>query len=263
MIYRQHKPFKLAGGVMRIADVEVDVDLLENDNVQPDSRIPFNVQIANTSQTRDFHEIRIRLNEVHSWSSLVGSSTQGDRGIMTEITKLTKKNLHSWIENIDHNGRRVICLNNMSLDIPKTTSCDRNSGLIRVHHVLEVKLISHGYSVDNMRFRFPFVIGGKQYDQALPQRHAVTYLHVRHAEEVLADTIAAVVSGITKSAQSWLVEEDHPDPEPEPTGKRSVLLRQEQLIRSTSLSDSEQLLPTTTSRPELLRQERLVRCVST
>jgi hypothetical protein len=265
MSYTQHKPFKV-GGIMRIGEVEVHVDLLQSDQIKPGSRIPLNVEIANSSEKGEFDEIRIRLNEVHSWTSIIGPKRGTDSSIMTEVTKLTKKNIRSWTEQIDYRHRRVILLDNMSLDVPTIAICDRNSGLVRIHHVLEVKLISHGYSVDNMRFRFPLVIGGKQYDEASPKRHAVSYLNDIHAEQVLTDTIAAVVTGITRSAEHLLGDpEQHHTLEHMPEhNTRPILSRQEKLIRSASLSHPEQSAshPATT-RPALLRQhQQLFRAIS-
>lgn len=236
---------------MRIGDVEVHADFLENDNIQPGSRIPLNVEIANSSASGSFDEIRIRLNEVHSWNSIV-SPKYSNSSVMTEVTKLSKKDIRTWTEHVDYRERRVIHLDNMSLDIPDTAKCDSDAGLVRIHHVLEVKLISRRYSVDNMRFRFPLVIGGKQYDHVLPRRHAVNYLTKKKTEQVLADAIAAVVSGITKSAEYWLEDPpdyDNPEPLPSSSTNRRLLSRQKEMSRSRSICVPDKQVMPRMSRP--------------
>lgn len=274
MIYRQHKPFHSAGGIKAVGegDVEVHVDLMpseSNTHIQPGSRIPLNINILNSNPIGKFDEIRIRLIEVLSWSSITGQISnakqyKGFKDIATEITKLTTKKLSSWPEEIDGRQRRVIRLHNMSLDIPQSAKCDQNVGLIRIHHVLEVKLISSGYHVSNMKFRFPLVIGGKQYDgrRALPRHHAINYLNEKRTEQILADTVAAVVSGITHSAEYLLnfrpgTSAKHDSKSEQSVNNRPMLLRQGgQLIRSASINDSEKFMAAIEG-PTPMRQGRL------
>ena len=90
---------------------------------------------------------------------------------MAETSNLTKKNLFHWKEQLDDTYHyRVIELHKVSLDIPTTASIDQPKGLLRVHHFLQVKLVSYRRQVENLCFRFPLVIGGAQYE-VVPADH--------------------------------------------------------------------------------------------
>jgi hypothetical protein len=204
-IYRECKT--LHAGVYHLGCVKVKLlDFLENDSIEPGSRLNLSLDITNSSKNVKFDEIRISVNEVQTWASMIPPK-HSNSATMTEITKLSKKTLKTWnIQKVvnERTGKteRFVQLHGMSLEVPKITAADRPYGLLRIHHYVQVKLISDGKIINNLRYRFPLVIGGPQMEE-LPDDHPLHTInkHTRSVSKTLAFGVARTIILITKAAE--------------------------------------------------------------
>jgi hypothetical protein len=202
-LYRESK--SLRAGVQHLGCVQVKLrNFLENDSIEPGSRLNVSLDITNSSKKVKFDEIRISVNEVQTWASLI-QPKHGNNATMTEITKLSKKCLQTWdIEKVvnEQTGKteRFVQLHGMSAEIPKITAEDRPYGLLRIHHYLQVKLISDGKIINNLRFRFPLVIGGPQMKE-LSDDHPLHTIkkHKRNLSKALAFGVARTIILVTQA----------------------------------------------------------------
>mmetsp|Transcript_11319 Transcript_11319/g.18728 ORF Transcript_11319/g.18728 Transcript_11319/m.18728 type:complete len:272 (-) Transcript_11319:139-954(-) len=208
---RKSLSVRATGHVKALGSVQVRVlDLLEKDAIETDSRFQLSLDITNTSRNVTFDEIRIGINEVQSWASLI-QPKHGNTTTMMEVTKLSRRCYTEWdVEHVvneqTEKTERLVQLHGTSLEIPKCATKDREYGLLRIHHYLQVKLISHSKIVNNLRFRFPLVIGGVQYAaDILPPvdhpLHAINKHTKRNPSKILAYGIARSVIFVTKTAE--------------------------------------------------------------
>lgn len=205
-------------------DVAVQVGLSEEDSILPGSRVRIDIDITNTNHNIKFDEIRVRVKEVQSWSSITASKV-GYNEQVTETSNLTKKNLFQWKERLDDTHHyKVIELHKVSLDIPTTASIDQPKGLLRVHHFLQVKLVSYRRQVENLCFRFPLVIGSAQYE-VVPADHPAN--DVQLGKTTFAEALAGTIGYLASTVDHLL---EGPLRRVHPKG-RPTLMRQVQSFR--------------------------------
>lgn len=148
--------------------VQVQIlNLLEKDTIHPGSKVNLNLDITNSSKVT-FDQVQISVREVQSWSSLIQPKT-GNSPTMMETTKLSKEKICNWdiipiVDESTGKKQRFVQLHDLSIDVPKSASNDRPYGLLRIHHYLQIKLTSDGAIINNLRFRFPLVLGGEQHE---------------------------------------------------------------------------------------------------
>lgn len=173
--------------------------------------MPVNVRIKvapGRHHSVKFDEIRIRLKETQSWNSIINSKA-GNDNFLTETTVLARQRLKCWEDYVDEDDptQRTVELKDVSLEIPEDAVLDREYGLVRVHHFLDIKLVSHGGFVDNLKFKFPVVLGGDQYE-LVPSNHPVNFKHQDSIDKILARAIANTVVAVTNTAEHLWLERD-------------------------------------------------------
>jgi hypothetical protein len=189
-IFLETKSLRSSRGVGNLGLVEVQVlDVPPMDLVNPDSSFQISLKITNKTRKVIFDEVRVSLKEVKTWASIIPPK-HGNNTTRTEMTELASMNYESLEKDTIDYGKRVQLLHNISLDVPENAKCDQELGLVRVHHFLQVKIISHGGTIRDLRFRFPFVIGGAQYKEAVPADHPVNSMKKIRPSKALANGIA-------------------------------------------------------------------------
>jgi hypothetical protein len=204
-VFTQQKAIRArAGSVKRLGDIYVQLNTDEKDQFLSGSTMSLDISITIETRTKvNFDEIRVGLKEIQSWTSLV-ESKNGNSPLLTETTKLAKETVKDWTERQDetNNNRRVIHLKNIELKVPESTSSDREVGLVRVHHFLDIKLISHGRRVGNLNYKFPIVIGGGDQYTIPPDRHP---MHIKQTpDKILAAAIAGAIKKVTRTTDYCL-----------------------------------------------------------
>ena len=204
-VFTQQKAIRArAGSVKRLGDIYVQLNTDEKDQFLSGSTMSLDISITIETRTKvNFDEIRVGLKEIQSWTSLV-ESKNGNSPLLTETTKLAKETVKDWTERQDetNNNRRVIHLKNIELEVPESTSSDREVGLVRVHHFLDIKLISHGRRVGNLNYKFPIVIGGGDQYTIPPDRHP---MHIKQTpDKILAAAIAGAIKKVTRTTDYCL-----------------------------------------------------------
>jgi hypothetical protein len=189
MPFTQRKQLSTHRGVHKaLGTVQVDLHLPETANFLPSATLPIDIEVRRSCRHNcAFDEIRVRLHEVVSCASQYGT-------VVTRSTKLLKKNVKTKQKRKTKCG--VIDLQAFPLEIPPETRCDSKTGGVKIRHVLEIKLMSRGMGVENMIFKFPFVVGGSQKYKVMPDNH-VCYQPTASARSVRsllsrADTIATL-----------------------------------------------------------------------
>jgi len=204
-VFTQQKAIRArAGAVKRLGDIYVQLNADEKDQFLSGSTMSLDISITIETRTEvKFDEIRVGLKEIQSWTSLV-ESKNGNSPLLTETTKLAKETVEDWTELPDetNNNRRSIHLKNIELEVPDSTSSDREVGLVRVHHFLDIKLISHGRRVGNLNFKFPIVIGGGDQYTIPPDHHP---MHIKQTpDKILAATIAGAIKKVIRTTDYCL-----------------------------------------------------------
>ena len=204
-VFTQQKAIRArAGAVKRLGDIYVQLNADEKDQFLSGSTMSLDISITIETRTEvKFDEIRVGLKEIQSWTSLV-ESKNGNSPLLTETTKLAKETVEDWTELPDetNNNRRSIHLKNIELEVPDSTSSDREVGLVRVHHFLDIKLISHGRRVGNLNYKFPIVIGGGDQYTIPPDRHP---MHIKQTpDKILAAAIAGAIKKVTRTTDYCL-----------------------------------------------------------
>lgn len=181
-----------AGTMKNLGCVQVQLlNLLEQDSIEPDSTLNLSLDITNSSKSVKFHKIQISVREVQTWTSMIKPKT-GNNPTMMEITKLSKQTICDWdivpiVDKDTGKKQRLVQLHDLKLDIPESTNRDRPYGLLRINHYLQVKLTSDGAIINNLRFRFPLVIGGEQYE-TIPDDHPIH--KIRRGNKSLSKALA-------------------------------------------------------------------------
>lgn len=193
--------------------LSVRINLLEEEeHILPGSRVPMHIEISSNASDAavSFDEIRIRVKEVQAWYALTASQC-GNNNKITEINKLAKRNVLHFTTKKEQQGRQVITLDKLSLDISHTAARTQEKGLVLVHHILQVKLVSRKKSVQNMEFEFPLVIGGNQYcctdksRRRIPSDHPVNFAKdQRSSGGGVAAAIANSMGYMSTILDSWL-----------------------------------------------------------
>ena len=205
-VFTQHKAIRVrAGAVKRLGDICVQLNADEKNQFLSGSTMSLDISITIDTRTEvKFDEIRVGLKEIQSWTSLV-EFKNGNSPLLTETTKLAKETVEDWTEHPDetnNNNRRGIHLKNIELEVPESTSSDREVGLVRVHHFLGIKLISHGRRVGNLNYKFPIVIGGGDQYTIPPDRHP---MHIKQTpDKILAAAIAGAIKKVTRTTDYCL-----------------------------------------------------------
>ena len=204
-VFTQQKAIRArAGSVKRLGDIYVQLNTDEKDQFLSGSTMSLDISITIETRTKvNFDEIRVGLKEIQSWTSLV-EFKNGNSPLLTETTKLAKETVKDWTERQDetNNNRRVIHLKNIELEVPESTSSDREVGLVRVHHFLDIKLISHGRRVGNLNFKFPIVIGGGDQYTIPPDHHP---MHIKQTpDKILAAAIAGAIKKVIRTTDYCL-----------------------------------------------------------
>mmetsp|Transcript_8803 Transcript_8803/g.14624 ORF Transcript_8803/g.14624 Transcript_8803/m.14624 type:complete len:210 (+) Transcript_8803:165-794(+) len=165
MPFTQRKQLRGRRGIQKsLGTVQVTLQLPEGETFQPGATLPIDAEIRRSCRYNcAFDEIRVRLHEVLSYASSPGV-------VVTESTKLLKRNIRTNQKRKTKSG--VIDLKEIPLAIPLKARCDGKMGFVRISHVLEIKLMSRGMTVENMTFKFPFVIGRSQKYKIMPDNHA-------------------------------------------------------------------------------------------
>lgn len=207
MPFSQRKSIK--GSVrQRLGDIICQFNLKEDELLEPGTTMPVNVMIKvvpGKHHSVKFDEIRVRLKETHSWNSIINSKA-GNDNFLTETKVLAREQLTCWEDHIDEDDptNRTVELNDVELEIPEDAVPDREYGLVRVHHFLDIKLVSKGGLVDNLKFKFPVVIGGDQYD-LMPSNHPMNFKNQDSVDKIMARGIANTVMAVTNTAEHlWL-----------------------------------------------------------